>query len=80
MSSVALSQTSSALAADPSTPQAVAVTEGFSTALTLGAALAAASAVLAAFLMRRRRSEQEAEADMSGRLAPVPVHAEHEGS
>jgi predicted MFS family arabinose efflux permease len=64
LSSIAISTTSDALASNPATPASVALTEGFQTALLAGAGFAAAGALAALLLIRRRTT---------GRPAPVPA-------
>jgi len=59
MSTIALSRTGEILAADPHASPAAALTAGFGDALGAGAAFAAAGAVLAAVLIRRRHSPAE---------------------
>jgi EmrB/QacA subfamily drug resistance transporter len=56
MSTIAVSRTGEILAADPHASPAAALTAGFGDALQAGAAFAAAGAVLAAVLIRRRTS------------------------
>jgi len=55
--------------------QAVALTEGFQSALLVGSGFAIAGAILAALLISGRASREHAEAARSGELEPVPVAA-----
>jgi hypothetical protein len=64
LSSIAISTTSDALVSNPATPPALALTEGFQTALLASAGFAAAGAVAALLLIRRRTTD---------RPAPVPA-------
>ena len=69
LSSIAISTTSEALASNPATPASIALTEGFRTALLAGAGFAAAGALAALLLIRRRTTDRPAPVPATLRLA-----------